>query len=417
MNRIDWLSPKPLFLIILTLGVYLPTFSFLRFEDSFSRVWPFLFFNKTATVMEALLIYTGVAIAFCVAHGRALKKPYSKNIRIINEKTFGLRMFVMVGVGLFSISAIIYFVGGIGQLLAGASDRTRAFSGLQGLFILLNILAAAAVGWLLRLTSRPTRLSEKLTFALFMLGALGVLALQGQKSTLFILIGALAIIFNARVRRFRAVEIVVGAVILYVGLMSYHIYKQEYLVLGRVASLGSGEQFWDTVYTFMNDQFFGNFMQLQTMSVLIEGTPHPLEYQYGYTYWSGLLLLIPRSLFPGKPLPSTGIFTEAFWPDMWRVAGTTLPAGVFGEGYMNFGIAGALGLAWLAGHIYGRIERRHRDHPADDFGLAIYAVMIAAMLHYFRGEVASVSYAAASIFLPILFLTTRRRASTPADVS
>jgi oligosaccharide repeat unit polymerase len=411
MKGVDWLSPRPLFLIIVLLGVYIPSYAFLRYEDWFSKVWPFLFFNKDLTTLKVMGIYAAIAAVFVLAHRRAVRKPYKGALRPLRNDTFHRYNLALIGTGVGAIVIILTFVGGIEGLLEGASDRTRAFAGIQGLFLLLNTLASAVIVWVLRLTSQKTLLSEKLTFLGFLLFALFILALQGQKSTLFILIAATGIIFHTRVRRFTLPEILIGTFILYCGLMSYHIYKQEYLVLGRVVSLSSGGQFWDTFTEFLNQQFFGNFMQLQTMSVLVEGMPIPLQYQYGATYWAGLTLLIPRSLYPDKPLPSTGTFTEAFWPDAWRATGTTLPAGVFGEGYMNFGIAGALLIAWIAGTSYGRFESRRKNDPTDDFGLAIYAVMIAAMLHYFRGEFASVTYTALSILLPCIIVTRRLKSA------
>ncbi|KTE26273.1 MULTISPECIES: O-antigen polymerase [unclassified Sphingopyxis] len=411
MNRIDWLSPKPLFLIILLLGVYVPAYAFLKYDDWFSKIWPFLFFNKLKTTLEVMGIYAAVAATFVVAHRRAVRKPYTGAIRPIQHHIFHRLNFILIGAGLGTIGLILFFVGGIGGLLEGASDRTRAFAGIQGLFLFLNTLASAIIVWSLRLMTRPTLLSEKVSFLGFLMVALLILALQGQKSTLFILIAAVGIIFHVRIRRFTLPEILIATFALYCALMSYHIYKQEYLVLGRVVSLSSGGQFWDTFYQFLNQQFFGNFMQLQTMAVLVEGMPIPLQYQYGATYWAGITLLIPRSLYPDKPLPSTGTFTEAFWPDAWRATGTTLPAGVFGEGYMNFGIAGALFVAWIAGTFYGRIECRRKADVDDDFGLILYAVMVAAMLHYFRGELASVTYTALSIVLPCIVVTRRLKAA------
>ena len=415
MKRIDWTSPKALFALLILLGVILPAFPFMRYEDSFSRGWPFIFFTKGETVMKAIAIYLGIGILFFIAHDRAVKTVKVRPLYALDDTKFFQWAVILLAVSLLTFGLILYLVGGVSGLLAGASDRTRQFAGIQGLFILLNILSALNVVWFVRLTRRKTTSAEKVIFVLIALLSLAILSLQGQKSTLFILIATWAVIFNLRVRRFLLMEILAGAAALFVLLMAYHIYKQEYLVLGRVVSLQSGDRFWTSVYAFLNDQFFGNFMQLQTMCVLIEGMPIPLGFQYGYTYVAGALLLLPKALFPDKPLPSTGIFTQAFWPSAWRDYGTTLPPGIFGEGYLNFGIFGALGLGYLAGMIMGRLRGRVLNDPDDDLAVIDYAVAVAAMLHFFRGEFATPLFIVLSIILPCrLFMRRDHRVLLPA---
>lgn len=418
MKRIDWASPKPLFVLLILLGVILPAFAFIRYEDSFSKTWPFIFYTKQTTTFKAIVLYIGICVLFFVGHDRGIKTASSLVVYYVNHPKFlqWSTLFLAISAGVFLL--IVYLIGGLDELLAGASDRTRQFSGLQGLFLALNILASVNVVWFLRVCSKKARAFEIILFATVALLSLLILSLQGQKSTLFILIATWAVIYNIRVRKFLLAELAGGAAVLFVILMGYHIYKQEYLVLGRVVSLGSGEQFWGSVYIFLNDQFFGNFMQLQTMSVLMEGTPIPLSFQYGYTYVAGALLLVPKALFPDKPLPSTGIFTEAFWPRAWIDTGTTLPPGIFGEGYMNFGIFGALGLGYLAGFVMGRLHGRVRKAPDDDLALIYYSLAMASMLHFFRGELATPLFAVLSIALPCwLFMRRERQPSPIADGS
>jgi oligosaccharide repeat unit polymerase len=393
----------------------MPVAPFLRFDDSFSIAWPFAFFDKTKSVINAICIYTGVALMFIIGFNRATAKNSKSTVIKIDDKNFVSRFMFLTTIGFFSFFLIIYFIGGFSNILQGASDRTRAFAGLQGLFLVLNILISVAIGWYVRILNRQRSLSEKVLFVLYTLLAVGITAVQGQKSTIFIAIAAMAVIYNCKVRRIRIQTIIIGVVVMFIVLMAYHVYKQEYLVLGRVVSISEGSQFWSSTYDFLNSQVFGNFMQLQTMSVLLEGMPVPLEYQYGYTYVAGLLLLVPRSIFPDKPLPSTGIFTEAFWPAAWRDLGTTLPPGVFGEAYMNFGVYGAIGAGLIAGYVMGRVHKRYKQNPNSDMALVYYAIMVASMLHFFRGELASVAYLVFSMALPCRVLMTKSNSRTFAE--
>lgn len=409
---VDWLTPKPLFLIIILLGVFLPSYSFLHYEDWFSVVWPFAFLQKNGTVFKAIAIYTSILVLFSIGYNMGRSRTRLGKSLSINDSNFLKSAFLLVSVGMTILLLILYFVGGLSNLLAGASDRTREFAGLQGLFLVLNILISVSLVWYIRILKERRILFEKTIFVLFLLASMTILALQGQKSTIFINITALAVIYNIKRRNITLPEVLTGSFMLFVALMAYHIYKQEYLVLGRVVSVSSGDQFWSSAYDFLVQQVFGNFMQLQTMSVLIEGMPAPLDYQYGYTYFAGLLLLVPRAFFPAKPLPSTGIFTEAFWPAAWHDLGTTLPPGIFGEAYMNFGLAGAVVAGLFAGFVMGRLHGKYLLDTGNDMALIYYAVMVAAMLHFFRGELASVLYLVLSIVLPCrIFMSSSLRSA------
>ncbi len=414
LDRTDWLSPKPIFIAIVLLGVIMPASSFLNYDDAFSKVWPFDFFEKNETVFKAVAIYTGVTLAYLLGFRLAKSKAAAENNLRIDDGSFIGRAVAMASLGFITFFLIVYSIGGFGQILTGASDRTRAFAGLQGLFLALNVLISVSIVWYIRILSRKRSLFEKALFFFYTLVSFAIIALQGQKSTLFIMVAAMAIIYNCKLKKIRLQTIVVGVVSLFILLMIYHIYKQEYLVLGRVVSISGGAQFWSSVYEFLNSQIFGNFMQLQTMSVLIEGMPLPLSYQYGYTYWAGLLMLVPRSIFPDKPLPSTGIFTESFWPAAWQDLGTTLPPGLFGEAYMNFGVAGTIISGLLFGYVLGRFRASFEQNRNGDMVLIYYAILVASILHFFRGELASVTYLMLSIALPCrLFMSDLKVGARP----
>lgn len=411
---LDWLRPDIVFMAIMLFGVIMPIVPFYNYEDSFSVFWPFYFFEKNDVILRAVSIYIGVAIFFQIGYRFAIVKSKSPGKVYFDERFFITKSIFLSIIGFLSFVIILYFAGGVSGLLEGSSDRTRAFAGLQGLFLVMNVLVSVSIAWLVRLTKKRRGLFEVTLYIIYTAFIIALIALQGQKSTIFIIAVTSAVILNVRVKKIGIVPISIFSVLLFLALMAYHIFKQEYLVLGRIVSISGGEQFWSSLSDFLNQQIFGNFMQLQSMSVLIEGMPDPLEFQYGQTYLAGLLLLVPRFIFPDKPLPSTGVFTEAFWPDAWRSLGTTLPPGVFGEAYMNFGTLGALVLGLLGGFMMGRLRKGLTVNPSCDMALINYAVAVASMLHFFRGELASVAYLALSIALPCRFLMKSAAASARA---
>ncbi|MBP5139198.1 oligosaccharide repeat unit polymerase, partial [Pseudomonas chlororaphis] len=239
--------------------------------------------------------------------------------------------------------------------------------------------------------------------------ALFVCALQGQKSTIFIIILSLIIVRHYRVQRVSLVKGAVLGFVMFVSLMIYHLLKQELLATGRFFFINEEQGVFLSFVHLLATQFTGNLMQLQTMTVLVDAMPKGLEWQNGSTLLMIVLILIPSGLFPDKPLTAAGVFTGAFWPDKWLMEGTTLPPGIFGELYMNFGALGVLFGGLFLGLLWGRLYGAVIYNPKSDRALGVYALAVASMLHLFRGELASVALLVASILIPFLFLSSKRQ--------
>jgi hypothetical protein len=206
-----------------------------------------------------------------------------------------------------------------------------------------------------------------------------------------------------------------GGAILFVALIAFHIFKQEYLAIGEVVSLDPGDRRLDAVLAILGLQWTGNLMQLQCLATLIDGMPGTLDFQYGKTLLMIALILVPSALYPAKPLTAPGILTDAFWPHRWVDEGTTMPPGFVGEMYMNFGWVGIAAGALLAGHVYGASMRRCEAKPNCDRTLGSHALLVAVMLHFFRGELASVCLLFFSIYVPFLIVCKACSVVLPID--
>ena len=70
------------------------------------------------------------------------------------------------------------------------------------------------------------------------------------------------------------------------------------------------------------------------------------EFLHGQTYYRALFVPIPRSVWPDKPINSERLFAAALSPELKR-RNVTIPAGLVGVTYINFGYPGILlMLAW-----------------------------------------------------------------------
>ena len=60
----------------------------------------------------------------------------------------------------------------------------------------------------------------------------------------------------------------------------------------------------------------------------------------GSTYGAGILSLVPRSFWPGKPLTGGAATSEVLVPEWHAITGVELAPGLLGEAWLNFGISG-----------------------------------------------------------------------------
>lgn len=85
---------------------------------------------------------------------------------------------------------------------------------------------------------------------------------------------------------------------------------------------------------------------------------HP--YLRGQSYYRLLFVPIPRAIWPGKPENTNRIFARVVDPDLGR-RNVTIPPGIVGDLYINFGPLGVVGMMVFGG-LFGREPyRRFRD--------------------------------------------------------
>jgi len=407
-------------------GVLLPLYPFLSQEDGFSQFWRFDFSDQSAAALQAVLGYGVAVLCFSISYiavsgGRTRSVAPARILRCLGfrSRRLPLSFYVIGGIATAGLLLTIHLQGGFDEVLAAASDRTRASAGMNFIVLLQNAYLSVGVAWALMLSNRHRLASRKslLLFSIYFLVSVAIIALQGAKATIFVYILALAIIWHYRVRPFAAWKLLVFGVLLFVLLMVYHVIKQEYLVLGHFAFTAYGDTVVSAFLKFLFLQFTGNMMQLQTMTVLMDAMPHQMQFEYGRTLLMIFLIWIPSALYPAKPLTAPGIFTMAFWPVAWLNEGTTLPPGFFGEMYMNFGWFGLVGGGLVAGFLYGCSYRAVRARPDCDLTLGRHALFVSLLLHYFRGEAASVTVLFLTIYVPFwltIKLSATRLRITPA---
>jgi hypothetical protein len=400
-QRADWLGIPIIVGVVALFGYLGPVYDVQRQTDLFFLRYPAGVHALEPALEQALLMallgLTAFALGWYTGEKPAAAPTYTVRWRPAALDMLGI-VYTVTGLAFFSIGVAL--VGGPRVVLGGLGDRIRLTQGLNYLFQATVLLVCVSIVWFTRLLTTGRSL-RSLPFWTYTGLAFAVSALQGSKSILFVFVLTLALLYHRLRARIKGAYAVVGGAFTFVCLTAYALFAREYLAVGQLISLTS----WDlaSVLNAIRIEFVGNFIQLQTMMVLVGRVPHDLPYQLGRTYLATATMPVPRGLWPDKPLPSTGVFTLAFWPDTWLMNGTTLPPGLFGEFYLNFGWIGVV----LGGFFFARFGRRllarHVAAPLDPRRVCLYALFVAMAAHYIRGDFA-VTVALLELLLPTLVL-------------
>jgi len=380
----DWLSVPVIVGMMLVLGYVGPAYDVLRQSDLFFLRYPSGVHSLRDDVVRALWMALLGAVSFAAgwySFRRPLLGPtYTVRWRPSTLALIGVA-YTIAGLTLFAVGVMV--VGGPSVLFSGLGDRLRLTQGLNYLFQATVLLVVVSIVWFTWLLTTGRSLRSP-AFWSYTLGAFVVNAMQGSKSILFIFLLTLAVLYHRLRRPIAGSLAVVGGGVTFLALTAYALFAREYLAIGQLVSLETFDI--ASLFNVVRAEFFGNFIQLQTMIVLVGRVPHELHYQLGRTFLATATMPVPRGLWPDKPLPSTGVFTLAFWPDSWLMNGTTLPPGLFGEFYLNFGWAGVAVGAFLFARVGRWLLARHVAKPLDPERVLVYALFVAMCAHYIRGD-------------------------------
>lgn len=409
-NSFDLFAPGISITLILAIGYLAPFPGTLAETDTFREFWPIDLTAPDEAIAGSLQIYCVTIVALlagCATSRRSnhVRGPISSlpaaDIHAHQPYVTLWGAALTASIVLFLIG--VHLLGGPAALASGLGDRIRLFAGLNYFFLPVNIFVSAslllAVSYL-RERKRTVLLTWGAVFAL----SIAFAAVLGNKSNIFIALLATVTVFHYTARRLSMPLLLAAGLLLWPALMAYQLYVREYLPTGELMSIDASTPI-ASFFEYCASQLSGNIMQLQTLSILVDQMPNALDYQFGKTFASLLTLPIPSSIYPDKPLTAPGVFTLALWPHRWIDEGTTLPPGIVGELYMNFGVIGVAAGAFLAGSLFERTYLRLASvNAAKPASLAIYAILIASVTHYVRGEFVSPTLLVLSMTLPILFI-------------
>jgi len=407
-RRGDVLSPMLLFTVYVSIGYLLPISTFLAGVDPVTTSWTNVYgdFERSLpralwiTIVGVLGFYVGYAVTRDLLPGaRRQLSGHLPRWRSDRLLPLGI-LYTVSGLALFTLGVAL--IGGPTELLFGLSSRVTLSTGLNYFFYAINLLLVVSLVWWVRALSEQRLPSA--SFWLYTAAAVALAALQGSKVILFVFAFAMILVYHVIRRRVSVAKLALFAVVFLPVVSIYTIYVREYVVLGELRSIEADDDWLSLLSVLVTREFVGNFVQLQALTLIVDRVPDVLEFQNGRTLLAMLTIAVPSSWYPEKYLTAPGVFTLAIDPDRWIREGTTLPPGLIGEMYMNFGMTGvALGLFGF-GAAFGWIRRAVKRRSHDPVIVVLYALAVAMMAHYVRGEFVSPTVLLLIFVLPMIVL-------------
>lgn len=289
-----------------------------------------------------ILITTALGVGFLLAPDAPQRL---RDARIPDERRIRSGVLACLGFGTLLWGALFLRLGGFGALLSNpAALHLNQFGGLYGVFGLLLCLAALLVAlwcWL----QRPTPAALWLTALAGCVSTAASVALATRGPLVATIAAALALVLRNRRPSLRTAA--TAAVVLSLGIVVLSAARQlrEY---AQIESLGAAAE--STLRTDPLELLSGDLIEFDHLVALTVLVPDTLPWLEGESIAAVPGAFVPRTLWPGKPLPIDYKLSEKLYGPT-TTAGT--PFTLAGELFWNFGAAWAVIIAAIAGLLTG----------------------------------------------------------------
>lgn len=385
--------PPVLFSILIILGFVIPIPFIIFFGDlnPFFIFWPHEYNDFENSIVKAEFAAILANVFFFIGFRSIYNYDTNSEILFLkngfrsNPYISELYIFLILIISLLSAFFAFFRVGGISNYFAGNENRVEAMSGFNIFSLIQNSFAGIFLYWYF------IKQKEKIKFQKisFFILATFLLFLSNSKSPIFVLFFSLIIFYYYFKKRISNSSVLIGSLLFMFIFIFWELFFREYMVAGEVVTFKDDLSFSQNLIMKFGNFFLGNFMQVQTVSIIMDSYPAKHSFIYGSSFLMIILIWIPRAIFPNKPLTAAGDFTISLWPEAFYRNGTTLPPGLIGELYMNFSWVGIIIGIFLIGRFYGFLWKKLAYSKNDFFYSVTAVIFVSLMLHFFRGELSA----------------------------
>ncbi len=377
-------------IIFYVVGYFLPLPFFFEGTDAWSTIWGYSFSNFEQSLAYAVILATIGGLILSIATAPRRRHPLTQlsrakgtgaGLALGYRQDYQLKpshIFIVMAVSFGALWFGIQQVDGLWNLLSNLGDRINLFAGLNAFFLPINMMIGVCFA------VSASRVTGENVSAWAEWAAIGVtlpaLLLLGQKSNIFILVVGVAIIRAIPRPDFKLRWVLLASFAFANILLIYEFLFREALIIG----LDEEKLTLSGWSSYLLTQITGNFMQIQNLTLLVETIPAVYPFSMGDTYVAVLAIPFPESLVGVKPLTTAAAYTLTFWPDR---GSTTIPPGLFGEAYLNFGVPGYIVLCLVVGLVLRSVDRPFQSGKAlHGMHIVSIATFGSMALHFVRGE-------------------------------
>jgi oligosaccharide repeat unit polymerase len=402
-------SRNVFFYLFFLYAVSLPFLTYVRGE-SVSEV------ATTVAVTKAFAITVTGAICFLVGYRAMVGVKISSAVPVVGEVSIGRLRFVtlaVVGASLLWFAVFLYSIGGLGEFLrAGYADVYELEIGKEYLGFSLTLLPACVLLIFHLANRRRSRLTWIVSALTVVVASL--LLLSGSRRRLLVTLALSMLVYIHYAVRTVSPKLLLA--LAFVGVLAVS-------SLGLLRSIPPEELLSRPTVQFLGDrassELFYAFLEagepatdFETFPFIVHEISNGMPYQWGKTYYEAPLVLIPRALYPDRPMTASQWYTAKFFPEVATQLGGR-PLFFLGEAYLNFGVFGPPALMFLAGVgcrvVYSYLQKNRFSAEA----ALIYAAILGCIPSAIRIDFATTLKVSIASTLPIiLYVIWFSRANT-----
>jgi hypothetical protein len=353
----ELVAPLPICLATLAFYVLPRAAYLLTFDRSPLTSGGLLPEERVALIGTTIATTLGGAVAFLWGHRSASAAGIGRLVRFdLPNPTLARAAWVGLALTVTGFGALLFLLQSLGSIryaLEHQSEVTTLLAGKQALFQLALLPLIACTLLLVDDKRHVTR------WWAWTLPAITLIALFpfGLRAYILMAVGIPLALYHLTIRRIRARWLFLGGVIGTFALFSLNYFR----VLGPDRFAQAAGVFVRNPDRALHFTFntSGELKIFDAASIVIRDTPSELAYNYGATFAVVPWMIIPRRIWPEKPITSGHAIVQRYLPQIK----TGYPPLAVGEFYMAGGVFAVLAGFWCLGWLGRCAWEWHRRHP------------------------------------------------------